>query len=109
MVLDLRNRRRSLVLFSAGNFAPVLIGCETGRLLFVANLVEAFARLSELIHILVHIIFVTIIARAAHEVVLLTIVVSLIVWRRVATRLLVLLLAIYLCQRDSINPINMTK
>ena len=73
------------------------------RLLLVRVLVEALARLPQLVHVLIHVILVTIVPRAADEIVLLAVVMCLVVRRRAAIRLLlILLLAVYLCEGHAI-------
>jgi hypothetical protein len=85
-------------------FTPILMRRQTRRLLLIRMLlIKTFAWLPQLVHVLVHIIFVAIIACAAHKIVLLTVVMCLIMWWRVTTaRLFILLLTIYLSQWHAI-------
>lgn len=89
--------------------SSILVCCYTRVLLFsIRMLIKAFARLSQFVHVLVHVIFVTIIARTAtNKIIFLTIIMRLIVRGRGSIRLLlILLLIIYFSKWNTIYSIG---
>ena len=90
------------VLLPCSIFTSVLMSCQACCFFLFAMLVEAFAWLSQLIHVLVDIIFISVVSCTAHKIVFLTVVMRLITRRWDLILLLILLLVIYFSQRNTI-------